>query len=77
MISLVCIINRSVTSTIRVTTIVFSIIHVEYRAVALGLYCGSRLSSVRINTRITFVVWCPPHQYPVTLTAASWEQEAK
>ena len=25
--------------------------------------CGSRLNSVRINTRLTFVVWRPPHQY--------------
>ena len=52
-----CIFNRSAATTIRVTATVFSVVHVEYRAIALlGLFCGSRSNSVQINTRLTFVV---------------------
>ena len=52
---------------IRVTATAFSVVHLEYHAVTLlGLFCGSGLSSVRINT--TFVVWRPQYQYPVTLS---------
>ena len=39
--------NRSAAATIQETVTVFSIIHVEYRAVALLLlFCGSGVSSV-------------------------------
>ena len=41
------------TTTIQVTETVFSVVLVEYCAVALlGLFCGSRSNSVRINTKL-------------------------
>ena len=66
--SLIYITGLPRSTTIQVTATVFSVVHVEYRAIALlGLFCGSRSNSVRINTRLTIVVWRTPHQYPVTI----------